>query len=171
MTKPRATERIVRAISFGLALLGCEAPAAEPAPIAEAVAPDRLTKEETLPGRSKVFGIEVPQGLSVAAEFDNVAHLTGHVKVEAVLGALRKQLVTSHVELGNQRATIPSAYVKDDASKRVYRVEIVSERGVTNVRIQDITPPPVAEGLNEEERWERAGRNPDGTIKDRLKVY
>jgi hypothetical protein len=118
-----------------------------------------------------VFGLEVPQGLVVAAEFTDTAQLNGKVELDSVLNALQKQLVSSPIELGNRRAVFPSAYVKGDAKRRLYRIEIAAERSFTTVKISDITPPPVVQGLDEDQRWERAGRNPDGTLKDRLKVY
>jgi hypothetical protein len=132
---------------------------------------DRLLPGEELPGRKRVFGIEVPHGLKVSSRFPDVVQLTGHVKLDSVLNVFRKQLLTEHIELGNQRAVFPRALVKGDAKKRVLRVEMVSEKGRVSVVIRDLTEPPVAQGLDEKERWDRAGRNPDGTLKDRLKVY
>ena len=133
--------------------------------------PDRLAPGEQLPGRERVFGIEVPEGLTVASRFPEVAQLSGHVKLESALSALQKQLEVEHIQLGTQRATFPRATVKGDTTKRLLRVELVSVRGRLDVNIRDITAEPAPEGLEERERWDRAGRNPDGTLKDRLKVY
>lgn len=155
-----------------LTLTGCESE--QPLPLrttSSTVAPDRLLPGETLPGREKVFGIEVPPGLRVTSQFTDVVQLSGHVRPEAVTNYLRKHVVVDHVELGAQHTVFPRAYLKHDASKRLYRIDIVNERGVTNVKIRDITPPPVTQGLTEAERWERAGRNLDGSLKDRLKQY
>jgi hypothetical protein len=64
----------------------------------------------------------------------------------------------------------PRVFVKGDKQKRIYRIEIHRARNLTTVNLRDITPPKVPQGLTEEERWERAGRNPDGSLKDPLKA-
>lgn len=134
-------------------------------------ATDRLLPGEELPGRPRVFGIEVPEGMRIAARFPEVVHLTGQVKLDAVTRYFEKHVVTSQVELGAGRATFPAATVKGDEKQRVYRIEVVSDRGTTSVQMRDVTPPPVPEGLSEKQRWERAGLNADGSLKDPLKTY
>jgi hypothetical protein len=136
-----------------------------------ATATDRLLPNEELPGRPRVFGIEVPEGMRVAARFPDVVQLTGKVRLDAVTRYFQTQVLSDRVQLGKGRATFPAVTLKSDQRKRVYRIEIVSDRGTTKVQMRDITPPPVIEGLSEKERWERAGLNADGSIKDRLKMY
>lgn len=168
-----AARRVAARASLVLLLVGCQEPANErPSPPRSSTAsPDRLLPSEELPGRPRVFGIEVPPGLKVSARFAERAQLTGHAELTGVVKALQKQLVTGAVELAPRRALFTSATVRSDPKKRVYRVEMVQERNLTTVQILDITPPPVMQGLSEAERWERAGMNPDGSVKDRLKVY
>jgi hypothetical protein len=137
----------------------------------KAPAPDRLLPDEALPGVERVFGLEVPQGLSISAQFSDVAQLTGIVPAEAVVKKLRDQVIVEHLELGTERTVFPRVFVKNDPRKRLFRIEVSSQRNRTDVRIRDITPPPVTQGLNESQRWEQAGRNSDGSLKDRLKVY
>lgn len=155
-------------------LEGCRCARDEPPPIERTQkpeAPDRLRPGETLPGREIVFGMEVPSGMRVASRFPEVVQLSGHVKPEAVINYFRKLVHADTVELGTTRTVFPRARVKTDEKKRLYRIEVVSERSLTKVRIRDITPSPPVQGLNNAERWERAGRNPDGSLKDRLKAY
>ena len=84
---------------------------------------------------------------------------------------LREQVIVEHLELGTGRTVFPRVFVKNDPRKRLFRIEVSSQRNRTDVRIRDITPPPVTQGLNESQRWEQAGRNSDGSLKDRLKVH
>lgn len=137
----------------------------------QASAPDRLRPGETLPGRERVFGIELPRGLSVAARFPEFVQLTGRVRSEDVANHFRKHVVAEHVELGTHRTVFPRAMVKGDEKRRIFRIDITRDRRMTYVKIRDITQAPVTQGLSEKERWDRAGRNPDGTLKDRQKVY
>jgi hypothetical protein len=131
---------------------------------------DRLQGDEVLPGREMIFGIEVPRGLRIAARFADSAQLTGQGEPEAVANHFRGHVLAEHVEIGANRTIFPRVYVKGDKKKRIYRIEIHRSRNLTTVNIRDITPPPVPQGLSEKERWERAGRSPDGSLKDPLKA-
>jgi len=152
--------------------VGCEASDSGPKlqfrPVS--TAPDRLQAGELLPNKQQIFGIEVPRGLRVASRFTDVVQLTGHLKPETVANYFRQHVLAQHVEIGPNRTVFPRVYVKNDPKKRIYRIEIVAHRNLTTVNMRDITPPPVTQGLTNEERWERAGRNPDGTLKNRLQV-
>jgi hypothetical protein len=159
---------------FALLIAACKDPGGDRTPVRQrssAATPDRLLASEELPGQKRVFGIEVPPGLTVSAQFADRAQLRGRVELNTVLKALQKQLVTGPVEYSPRRAVFANALVSGDSKKRVYRIELVAERNLTSVQILDVTPPPVTEGLSETQRWDRAGRNPDGTLKDRLKVH
>jgi hypothetical protein len=150
---------------------GCRK-AAEPAPTPPAlpVAPDRLAPSEPLIGTAQVWGIRVPDGLRVSSEFARNVHLSGSRPLAAVTEALRQQLLTNEIEVTPTRTVIAQAYVKGASDRRLLRIEALSEGVLTRVNITDITPVPVPSGLSEAERWERAGRNPDGTVKDPSQV-
>lgn len=135
------------------------------------VAPDRLAPSEPLIGTERVMGLQVPNGLRIAARYPKSAHLTGQVPLHVVSDALRKQVLTSHVEITPRSALFARVHVRGDVQRRVLRIEAVREKNQTRVHIADITPAPVTEGLDVPERWDRAGRNPDGTVKDRSKVF
>jgi hypothetical protein len=106
----------------------------------------------------------------VSSELPRVVHLSGSRPLAAVTEALRQQLQTNEIEVTPTRTVIERAYVKGVAVRRLLRVEALSEGVLTRVNITDITPVPVPSGLSEAERWERAGRNPDGTVKDPSQV-
>lgn len=161
------TVGLVTAVMF--LSLGCSRSAVEQPEITSpsvSATPDRLLPTEPLIGAAHVWGMRVPDGLVVGAEYAKSVYLSGARPLSVVLEGLQDQLVTSHVELTPTRAVIDRAYVKGDATKRLVRVELQTTGLVTRVHIADITPPPVATGLSEAQQWERAGRNPDGTLKD-----
>jgi hypothetical protein len=142
---------------------------AAPAPAASS-ASDRLSAQEALPGRQLVFGVEVPSGMRVSSRFPDVAHLSGSRSVHDLIGYFSKH-VAGHVELTDSGASFARVHVNGDPKRRVYRIEI-SEQGLTrHVTLSDVTPTPSPQGLSETERWQRAGLNSDGTLKDRLSQY
>jgi hypothetical protein len=61
--------------------------------------------------------------------------------------------------------------LKGDTSGHVYDIEISREGTTSYVRMKDVTAPPRVQGLSDADRWQRAGMNPDGTVKDRLQQY
>jgi hypothetical protein len=145
---------------------------AAPTPPAEtSAAPDRLAANERLPGTEDTFGIPVPRGMKLNYHYLDVAQAQGPAKLANLAKYYKEHVSVSSIEMSERRAVFPRAYIKGDKRKRVYRIEIISDRGESTVKISDITPAKAPEGLTEEQRWERAGLNPDGTQKNRLQVY
>jgi hypothetical protein len=150
----------------------CRSKAASPAPTATAStvgsassAPlDRLAPDELAPGKSHVFGFEVPRGMSLRGAFDDVAYLEGAVAPEAVANYVRDRVEVEHVEIGAARTVFPQARIKAGAPDRYYQFDVVaSSPRYTNLSIRDVTPrPPNPPGMTETDRWRQAGRGPDG---------
>lgn len=166
--------------TYGSALIavacawGCTRHAADeqaPAPAPASAAPDRLSGQEALPGRELVFGIEVPSSMRVSSRFDDVVHLTGSRTVRDLVTYFSKHVSVANVELLPEGAVFARARVNDDARQRVYRIDISQRGPISHVKISDVTAPPTIQGLSEAQRWERAGLNADGTLKDRLKQF
>jgi hypothetical protein len=134
-------------------------------------APDRLTKQEALPGRERAFGIEVPSGMRVSSRFDDVIHLTGARSVRDLVSYFSKHVSVANVELLPDGALFARARVNGDTSPRLYRIDIAQRGPISHVKLSNVTPPPVVQGLNDAERWQRAGLNADGSLKDRLKPF
>ena len=132
---------------------------------------DRLKPNEPLPGRVMAFGIEMPRELNLTLRERTQVQLEGHVSAQSVASHIRKHVVAEHVELGENTIVFPRVYLKGDKSKRVYRIDISSRGNRTRVKMADLTRPKAKPDLTPEERWEQAGRNPDGTLKDRLSLY
>lgn len=132
---------------------------------------DRLAPGEQLPGVETTFGVEVPPGMRVSARFPDVVQLQGRLHLDHLVRYYQKHLLVTGVELSQDRAEFRRAHVKGDPDKRLYRVVITQKNKHSVVRISDVTPPPKVQGLDQAERWERAGMRSDGTLKDRLNVY
>lgn len=152
--------------------LACSRQVEQPAgaSTAAAVAPDRLAPSEPLIGAAHVWGLRVPDGLTVAAQYPKTVYLSGSRPLLAVTEALREQLLASQVEVTPTRMVFERAYVKGASERRLLRVEALTEGILTRVNLTDITPTPATTGLNQAEQWERAGRNPDGTVKNPSQV-
>jgi hypothetical protein len=162
-------------IAFCLALLGtaCKRgpdPSSQAEPAAKEPG-DQLAAGEHLPDAELTFGIEVPRGMTVLSRFKDVVQLQGPLSVEQLARYYRQHIAAAIVELGENNAVFPRVYVNGDDTKRIYRIVISKKRKGSLVRISDITAPPTVKGLDERERWERAGLTPSGSQKDRLGVY
>lgn len=137
---------------------------------ASTIAPDRLAPSEPLVGAAHVWGLRVPDGMSVGAQYPRNVYLSGSRPLLAVTEALREQLLAAQVEVTPTRMVFERAYVKGATERRLLRVEAMTEGVLTRVSLTDITPVPATTGLSEAEQWERAGRNPDGTVKNPSQV-
>jgi hypothetical protein len=152
-----------------LATIGCKRKAE---PTETAVPADRLTPQEQLPNEVRAFGIPMPRSLKLVQRFTDSVYLTGAGKVDELADYFRQYVDAGQVEIAGKRHIFPRATIKGDTSKRVYRIEITTVTPTrSTVKILDVTPPPFDPKLTEAQRWEQVGLNPDGTIKDRLKVY
>lgn len=153
-------------------LPACRSKAQPPAPAATAsiaasasAAPvDRLAPDELAPGKSHVFGFEVPRDMTVRGAFDDIAYLEGDVAPEAVANYVRDRVEVERVEIGAARTVFPQARIKGGPPDRYYQFDVIaSSPRYTNLSIRDVTPrPPNPPGMTEADRWRQAGRGPDG---------
>lgn len=154
-------------VSLFAALLGvgCKREV-EVTPTTTSQTPDRLAPGEAVLGTPRVFGLDIPDGLRVVARYAKNVHLSGPLPLAAVVEAIQGQLEPTLLELTPRRAVWERVVAKTDASRRLMRIEVTRDGPTTRVQITDVTAPKPVQGLSEAERWERAGRNPDGTVKD-----
>lgn len=134
-------------------------------------AADRLVRGEALPGRPLAFGIEVPPPMQVNAEFNDLVQLSGPTGVRELVSYFAKHTNVVAVEMTSSGARFARVSLKGDTSGHVYDIEISREGTTSYVRMKDVTAPPRVQGLSDADRWQRAGMNPDGTVKDRLQQY
>jgi hypothetical protein len=148
----------------------------EPSPVVSAtpsaavsVPLDRLAPGELAPGKSQVFGFDIPKEMEIKSRGIDRVVLEGEVDANAVVTYVRDRVIVSHVELGAGRTIFPQARIRQGAPDRVYQLEVVPIRRLTQLVIEDVTPKPDPGNLSQEERWKRAGRGPDGKpIRDDL---
>lgn len=150
-------------------LPGCKSKENQPA--AAAVTPDRLKPNEPPLSTEKAFGIPLPRELKVKARFNKSVHLAGKARAEDLTEHFRGYVLVDHLEMSGTETIFPLVRVKGSADQRLFRIAIsalATDR--SEVVIEDVTPPPIAPGLTEAQRWEQVGMNPDGTLKNRLQL-
>ncbi|MET0794044.1 MAG: hypothetical protein ABW061_21160 [Polyangiaceae bacterium] len=170
MTPLGCTSRAPLALAFAVLCASCHgkskldagtgsalsSPSATPHPV------DRLAPDELAAGNAEVWGFAVPREMQVEHRYQEVTHIIGPVKPDALANYVRDRVVVSHVEIGAARTIFPNAHIKGGASDRVYELDVIPEPGITRLLIRDITPPKVVPGLSDAERWRQAGLTPEG---------
>jgi len=145
-----------------VALSGCAQKAPPvPAPAASAsVSPttvDRLLPGELSEGHGRALGLAVPLEMHLERVFDDSAVARGHVDLEPLANYVRRRVDAATVEIGAARTLFPKAHVRGQPEGKVVRIEVVRENGFAVLIVRDITPPVIAPGLSDEERWRKAG--------------
>lgn len=161
------TARLVVSPWLLVLLVSCkkEAPPPPPEPAGASVEPDRLPPGQLLEGDEKVFDLALPVGSTIEAVFQGSASVFGSYAPEDLAAYLKPRLRSSHVEMAGDKIVFPKAEVRGREG-RIFRVEIGSFRGGTQLRLRDITPARAEPGLTEEERWRQVGMTPDGRLID-----
>ncbi|MFZ5894223.1 MAG: hypothetical protein ACOY0T_24395 [Myxococcota bacterium] len=169
-----STGRVKRYVACGSAALllvgtACKRsprPRADKPQASASVAPpvDRLAPGELPPGRDALFGLVIPQGMTVQGQFKDSGLAFGALEAEAVANYVRDRVEVSHVEIGAARTVFPGARIKNGPADRTFRVEVIGEGAGTRLLVEDITPPPPPppENISDTERWRRAGFTHDG---------
>ena len=165
----RRTSTLAGAGLLALFAAGCrsEPPRAKRTVHAASAKPlDHLAPGELAPSQLRVFGLEIPRGMSVRGSFSDVAYLEGDVAPEALANYVRDRVEVENVEIGAARTVFANARIKSGAPERSYQLEIVAKHGQrSELVIHDTTPPPVAPynpSESDAERWRKAGRDPNG---------
>lgn len=172
------TSRCIALLANALSLLafpGCR----ESPVVSEHVAPpqapkpppvDRLAEGELAAGKQAVFGFVPPRDLQLDAVFPDSAYFSGQIDPLVLASYVKARVASLNPEVTPTRTTFERARILGGAPTRVYRIEILSpNRLKTTLVLKDITPPPSVKGLNETERWRRAGLTPTGQLLDPLK--
>src|SRR5436190_23913122 len=89
--------------------------------------------------------------------FDDSAVARGRVDLEPLANYVRRRVDVATVEIGAARTLFPRAHVKGEPGAKLVRIEVLRENNSSVLIVRDITPPPFAPGLSEEERWRKAG--------------
>jgi len=162
------SSRLPHALALTIACTGCHGkgvPSSVGATPSASVAVkpiDRLAPDELAEGSGSVWGFVLPREMYIEHRYDNITHVRGHVKADALANYVRDRVVVSHVEIGAARTIFPDARIKGGDPERVYEFDVIPEPGSTHLEIRDATPLKVEPGLTDAERWRQAGLTPDG---------
>jgi len=179
-SRPSAERRVRRLPTIALVALcttgvaalalGCDRGAGPPAPSTSASGkpktPDRLAPGELAEGKGTLFGLKIPVGMQVDAQFPHSGHASGIVSAAQLADYVRQRVEVARVELGASGTVFPQAIIKGSDRERRYRIEVSSKGRTSKLSVQWLNPakPPAVTGLSEEKRWERAGITPDGKL-------
>jgi hypothetical protein len=132
---------------------------------------DHLASGELPPGTASAYGLVLPNGMRLFANFSRTAEAIGPQRPEDVANYIRERVTATRVELGAVGTVFPAVQVKNGDPTKTLRIEVVPLGDRTKVVVRDISPPTerVAVDPNEtdEMRWRRAGYNKDGTPLDK----
>lgn len=172
-TSPRpCLQRGLLCVLAAVAVLGCKQETPPSKEVKPAVPVDRLAKDELRPGQEKVFGLVTPRDMTVSTRHQDSALLVGEAKPEEVANYIRRQVSDGPVEIGASRTMF--THVRIGEGEDYYRIEVIGGKDLTKVWIfREATPAPspLPPEATDADRWRAAGRNPDGTVIDRLKQY
>jgi hypothetical protein len=132
------------------------APLPVPAPSAS-VTVDRLLPGELGEGPSRALGLAVPRDMRLERVFADSFIARGHVDIEPLANYVRRHVDAPSVEIGAARTLFPKAHVKGEPETKLVRIEVVRDNDSSLLIVRDITPPPIAPGLSDDERWRKAG--------------
>lgn len=172
-TRPKAPPGAPLLFALLAAILGgglaCNSNKETPAPPTSQSAPktpDRLAPGELREGNGTLFGLKLPVGMTVEAQFPQSAHASGSVSPELLANYVRQRVTVSRVELAASGTIFPQATIRGGDPARRYQIEISSKGRNTKLSVLWLNPPkpPAAPGLSEQQRWQRAGVSPDGKL-------
>jgi len=157
-----------KSLWIGLLLFGCrhhQAPTVFTSHDAGAPrqAVDRLLPDELGQSKLLVFGFPIPQGMNVERRYADSVHLVGPVSPTALTAYIRAHAATGPAELIGNRKIFSKIRIRGGDPSRLYNIEIDDSGAARRLIVTDVTPLPMEPGLSVEERWKRAGYNPDGT--------
>lgn len=173
----RTRRSLPSSAALGLALsaatsgawLGCNPRSEAPEPSSSQIAPktpDRLAPGELREGKGTLFGLKLPVGMQVDAQFPQSAHASGVVSTEKLANYVRERVTVARVELAASGTVFPEATIRGGDPARRYQIEVSSKGRIAKLSVLWLNPakPPPVTGISEEQRWQRAGVSPDGKL-------
>lgn len=101
--------------------------------------------------------------MRVERRYADSVHLVGTVSPTALTAYVRAHAATGPAELIGSRKVFAKIRIRGGDPSRLYNIEIDDSGAARRLIVSDVTPAPMEPGLSVEERWKRAGYNPDGT--------
>lgn len=145
---------------------GSQAPAARASASAQPKTPDRLAPGELAEGKASLFGLKLPVGMQLDAQFPHSGDASGIVSAEQLANYVRQRVDVARVELAASGTVFQQASIKGSDPARRYRIEVSAKGRTSKLSVHWLNPPkpPSVPGLSEEKRWERAGITRDGKL-------
>jgi hypothetical protein len=149
-------------------MLACHRPPPPPAEVEPPpVAKDELAPGELLEGPDRAFSLKLPRGMRVEESFAKVVFATGDFKAADVANYVRSRVTGGSVHAGAGGTLFDQVFAPGEPKRPLaIHVEPLPRSLGTRIEVRDATPPPLVEGLTEDERWKAAGLTPEGRIAD-----
>lgn len=130
----------------------------------KATAPDRLPPGKLLEGEEVAFGFRIPKGMKLT-KTRKLARASGSLNFDDLTDYVKDRLVARHAEMFGGRLVFPQAKIRGGQGE-LYEVTLINGGREQILLIQNIERPPATVGLNQAERWKRAGLKPNGELVD-----
>ena len=146
-------------------LVGCKR--TPPAPI-DAGPPDRIGPQEFLEGKDSAFGLMLPLGARITYKYGETVIATTPLSPEQLSNYVSTRIRGGSIARGTAGSIFDNAIVVKHPEKFL-RIEVVPSRGdaLSELRVRDVSPPPLDPKMSEVDRWKRVGLTPDGKQIDR----
>ncbi len=122
---------------------------------------DTLAPGEIAEGNEIAFGLRLPRDMRVTSRQARAVFALGRVHFEDVSNFVRDRVEATQIDTGPARTRFIEAVPLRDKSRAVDIEVLVTRRG-TELVVRDRTRVPAEPGLSDEERWRRAGLQPNG---------
>jgi hypothetical protein len=174
-SRSRPVTALLALLAGAVACSACqkdEEPAADPnasatAPVAAPTPRDHLVPGELLEGSEVAFGLRLPRGTKVQSVFPQQIVAACDAKAADVANYIRPRVSMGRVGVGAASTMFERVQVAANPGRElVIRVEEASTGTGSRITVRDVTPPPLAPGLSDEERWKQVGMTPGGHVVD-----
>jgi hypothetical protein len=138
-------------------------PPAPPAPV------DQLAPGEVVEGKDKAFALPLPRHTKVTGRFDTSVTVRSPLKPEDLANFVRARVKDGNVVAGGAATTFEDVVVPAEPQRRLtieVRKTPLTGDARSEMTVRDTTPPPVEPGLTDEQRWQKAGLDPNGNVLD-----
>jgi hypothetical protein len=130
---------------------------------------DRLAPNEVVEGKERAFGLPLPRMVLVKARFEKTVHVLSPLSPEEMTNFVRARVKDGTVIPGASVTTLANVVPLGDPRKML-TVDVRTVRLADGTRsemvVRDTTPLPAEPGLNDEQRWQKAGLTPTGRVAD-----
>lgn len=157
-------------LALAATLLGSSACKREPPPAEAPPAPvDRLASDEQVLSREKAFALPLPRSARVRRGFGATYYVSTDLTPEELSNFVHKYVKGGNVTAGSGGTVFASVVVP---AEPIRKLDIAVRPGKplmhtrSEMTVTDVTPLPDT-ATSDEERWRKAGLNPDGTPIDR----